>query len=290
MRADTPSMTAMYVAWARAVGSEEPELSRACRDPLAAELLPWAWRRFFRWKQQSNKRPLLLTTYRKLSLGLVDHLALRTAVIDQALEAAVAGGARQVVLLGAGLDARAHRMAALASCTVFEVDHPSTQRFKLRRARTLPAPLGMLRYVSCDFQGTSLERALLAQGFDARLPSVWLWEGVTMYLEQAAVDHSLATIARLSAPSSTLIATYLTPKVTAGPLPFARIGLATLALASEPVRSRSTPARMAQRLADAGFVVQRDVLPCAVARELGVAPGSGLWAAPDEHVVTALKQ
>jgi methyltransferase (TIGR00027 family) len=290
VRDDTPSLTAMYVAWARAVASEEPELSQACRDPLAAELLPWPLRRLLHWTQRRPRRPLLLTAYRKLSFGLVDHLALRTAIIDHALEAQVAAGTRQVVLLGAGLDARAHRMAALADCTVFEVDHPSTQGFKLRRARTLPAPVCTLRYVACDFQGTALERTLMAQGFDAARPSVWLWEGVTMYLEQAAVDHSLATIAHLSAPSSALIATYVTPKVTAGPMPLARIGLAALALASEPVRTASTPDHMAQRLAQAGFVVQRDVLPCAVAHEFGVHPGSGRWAAPDEHVVAALKQ
>jgi methyltransferase (TIGR00027 family) len=226
---------------------------------------------------------------RAASLGLFDHLALRTALIDEALHAAVDRGISQVVILGAGLDARAHRLRWLERCTVFEVDHPSTQGLKRRKAATMPVRARELRYAPCDFQDVSLDEALLGQGLDPERPSVFIWEGVTMYLPASAVDQSLARISRLSASGSTLVATYLTPQVTAYGRVFTQAGLATLSLAFEPVRSTYTEAEMRARLLQQGFRAQHDVLPLTQAASRGIGGAAPLWGVPDEHVVVALK-
>ncbi|MFT3928252.1 MAG: SAM-dependent methyltransferase [Myxococcales bacterium] len=289
MREDTPSVTAMFVAYARAVGTHEPELSRACQDPIAERIVPKPWSNVLRAARLAPRAPQRFRDLRRLTLGLIDHLALRTGVIDRALRSALASGVRQVVLLGAGLDARAHRIQDLRDATVFEVDHPSTQTLKIRKAAGLPVLAKDLRYAPCDFEKVSLEQALLAQGFEPGQPSIWIWEGVTMYLDESAVEGSLERIARLSAPGSTVIATYVTPKIIASGSVLGHFGLAALAVISEPVRSSSTPPEMARRFAHHGFEVSFDQLPADVAADFAVTHPLRWWGMPDEHVLVARK-
>jgi methyltransferase (TIGR00027 family) len=299
MREDTPSLTAIYVAFARALATRDRELSRACSDPCAEALLP---RPLVGLLEQAGKRPHLAEALRRLSLGLSDHLALRTALIDGAVEHAAslpmgtaaergaAGGVEQVVLLGAGLDARAHRMASLARTTVFEVDHPATQRFKRRRAQQLPIAAREVRYVPCDFQRTHLEDALAQLGFDPKVRTVWIWEGVTMYLPAGAVVESLTTIARLSAVDSVLIATYLTPQLVGGGALLGRWSAGFLGALAEPIRFMREPDELAELLGNAAFEVLSDALPSEAAPHFGVHVTRPTSLMPKERIVVAIKR
>lgn len=290
MREDFPSVTAMFVAYARAVGSNEPELSRACQDPIAERIVPKPWNNILRAAHKAPWSAARFRDLRRVTLGMIDHLALRTAVIDRALKEALAKGTKQVVLLGAGLDARAHRIRELRDATVFEVDHPSTQSLKIRKAAGLPVLAKDLRYVSCDFQSVSFEEALLAHGFSPHEPSVWIWEGVIMYLDESTVAESLERMSRASAPGSTVIASYLTPKVIASGSVVGQFGLASLAAISEPVRTQCPPPEMARWFARHRFDVHFDALPADVASEFGVERTLRGWGMPDEHVLVAHKQ
>ena len=157
-----------------------------------------------------------------LSLGLVEHLALRTLAIDRVVAASVAKGADQVVILGAGLDARAWRMDAMARAVVFEVDHPSTQRFKRERlgSRTSAGERARadVRFVEVDFERESLAARLAEAGHDVRRATTWIWEGVTPYLAPEATRATLAIVAVRSAPGSVLAVTYATPSMEPGNL------------------------------------------------------------------------
>ena len=72
----------------------------------------------------------------------------RTVAIDEAVRDAASP---QVVILGAGLDGRAWRMSELADVTVFEVDHPDSQREKRARAAPLKQAARDVRFVPVDF-------------------------------------------------------------------------------------------------------------------------------------------
>jgi methyltransferase (TIGR00027 family) len=139
------------------------------------------------------------------------HLAFRTRAIDEALRASVESGVRQVVVLGAGLDGRPHRLTELAECTVFEVDHPASQRYKQRRAVALPRACAALHYVPVDFERVDLRSALASAGHEVAAPSFWIWEGVTMYLSRASVTATLRAIHDRSARGSRVAVTYLEP-------------------------------------------------------------------------------
>lgn len=249
----------MIVSASRGLARDE---RGAVIDPYAAALLPGAiGAALARYDATGRARGHGLA--RALSLGLVDHLALRTLAIDTALRDAlaeaenVAGVRAQLVILGAGLDARAYRVAELASLPVFEIDHPATQAYKLARLGGLPARPA-LRHVAVDFARDALDERLAAAGHDATRPTVWIWEGVTPYLSPEAVRATLAQVASRSAPGSTVIASYVTPdKVNASWLldPLSRPLFLVL---GEPLGATYTPAAASALASDHGLTVILD--------------------------------
>jgi methyltransferase (TIGR00027 family) len=129
-----------------------------------------------------------------------EAVAARCEFFDQALLAQATDGA-QVVILGAGWDTRAYGLLAGRTIDLFEVDTPATQAVK--RAAVNKAGLDSSRvvFVPCDFNRQSWLDALKDHGFDPVRRTVILWEGVTMYLEEHAVDGTLRAIGSLPAGS-----------------------------------------------------------------------------------------
>jgi len=182
---------------------------------------------------------------------MADMIALRTAAIDSAVRDAIAVGATQLVILGAGYDGRAWRMPELAGVKVFEVDHPATQADKRAHLSELPPPKGIVTFVSMNFETESLDTALQRAGHDRSTPTCWIWEGVVMYLRRDVMRATLASIAGRSARGSTLIVNYHT--IHRGV--FARL---LFRLIGEPQVSAWSPEEMAADLRSAGFVVRED--------------------------------
>jgi len=142
-------------------------------------------------------------------------VALRTAWLDQQLTELVRGPERrqQVVVLGAGLDTRAARLAT-PGVRFFEVDHPASQREKLARIRLLAGyPVDAATYVECDFEHQDFLERLTEKGFDPARPAVVTWEGVTMYLPEKAVRHTLSRVAFGCEPHSVLLFDHLMRKI-----------------------------------------------------------------------------
>src|SRR5512139_2026895 len=109
MREGKASTTAAFVGFSRGVGIHDEG-----RDHHAHALvhgpLGWVLRAY---ERMPTARPALRTALRVVSLGMVDHVHLRTAAIDLRLQEALASGIDQVVVLGAGLDARAWRLPGM---------------------------------------------------------------------------------------------------------------------------------------------------------------------------------
>ncbi|MEZ4315468.1 MAG: SAM-dependent methyltransferase, partial [Polyangiaceae bacterium] len=190
------------------------------------------------------------------TLGLSWHVALRTLAIDDAARDALSAGATQVVLLDAGLDNRAGRLAEAASARVFEIDHPDMQRYKRERLARAGGE-GERVLVPVNFEIDSLGEALERAGLSAERPSFWIWEGVTPYLTRAAVQATLRTIAERSAPGSRLAVTYMRPAEDMGE-GIARFAAALGAMVGEPVHATYRKPELAALLADHGFEVLTD--------------------------------
>jgi methyltransferase (TIGR00027 family) len=208
VKPETPSQTAAVVAAARALGRHLPRAARLMSDPYGLRFLYPALASMFAPGIASTA--LAVRWVAPLRRWIL-YMQVRTRVIDDILCDFVDGGGRQVVILGAGYDCRAHRFSArLAESTVFEVDHPATQRRK-RKILEGEGEDGNLRYVTWNFEAqpmSELPAALASAGLRPELRTLTIWEGVTMYLTEVAIEDTLAAMRTYSGAGSRLVLTY----------------------------------------------------------------------------------
>jgi methyltransferase (TIGR00027 family) len=210
-------MTARWIAAARA--HETARFHPLFDDPFAAALaadtelgVGGAWS-----AGASTVDDLIVATTRIFGAPI---LAIRTRFFDDLLLRAVhVGGVRQVVLLAAGLDARAYRLQWPLGTRLYELDQPAVLAAKARTMERLGAePSCQRREVPVDLAIPGWEERLCAAGYDVHAPSAWLAEGLLMYLHRSAVETLLATTARLAAPTSWLGADLFNTAVLTAPL------------------------------------------------------------------------
>lgn len=131
-------------------------------------------------------------------------MGIRTKFFDEFFLSAVAAGVPQAVILAAGLDARAYRLAWPAGTTVFEVDQPKVLEFKGEVLTEHGARAKAERHpVAVDLRD-DWPAALETAGFDPGKPTAWSAEGLLPYLPGAAHDTLFERINALSAPGSHL--------------------------------------------------------------------------------------
>ncbi len=218
MLTDRPSQTAEGIASARARESARPEGERLFYDPFAHHFLGDRIRfitrhRFlraiFRWRN------------RRILPGMFGGLVARTRYIDDYLLARLNEGVRQVVILGAGYDSRAYRFEEVCRhVRVFEVDHPATQNVKIEKMDQLLNGLpDYVTYVSVRFNSENLAEKMQQSGYRKDEKTLFIWEGVTMYLTAEAVDATLAFVADHCACGTSIIFDYFPPSIADGTCP-----------------------------------------------------------------------
>jgi methyltransferase (TIGR00027 family) len=186
----------------------------------------------------------------------------RTRFIDDQAEVALGSGTEQVVILGAGFDARAYRIAAMARvAVVFEVDHPSTSAAKRTIVQAMLASVPRhVRFVPVDFNSEPLQGRMSAAGYDPRRRTLFIWEGVTNYLTEDAVDGTLRWCASAAA-GSTVVFTYVHRHVLDAPQAFYGTEklFMTLSAAGERWTFGLDPFQLSSFLAERGLVLSEDV-------------------------------
>lgn len=176
-----------------------PDVERAVRSSLPVlgtllDVVPWP-----------ILRRMALGVERVVSPGFVAHYALRKELVRVELLAAVADGFEQVVLLGAGFDMLASSLPERAR--VFEVDHPGTQRHRAVACSTERVVL-----VPVDLTSDGLLAALrAAPGYDPHADTVFVAEGLVMYLPGPRVEALLADMGRRHGGRTRVIASVVTP-------------------------------------------------------------------------------
>jgi methyltransferase (TIGR00027 family) len=192
---------------------------------------------------------------------ILEMLSHRTTFFDEALLRYL-DDVEQVVILGAGWDTRAYGLlAGRNDVRVFEVDAAETQAQKRRSLEAAGIDTTDVGFVTAEFNAESWLDALSESSFDADKPTFILWEGVTYYLDAAAVDATLRTVATHLAQGSAIAFDYFSERVVAGhtSLPI-RIGLLYVRALGEPwIFGISTTLSAAQRvdayLADHGLAL-----------------------------------
>ena len=136
-------------------------------------------------------------------------IAVRKRFFDDEVRAAIAEGATQVLVVGAGFDTLAIRLASeLPEVSFVEIDHPPTHEVKRRGVEALGACRSNLHLLGVDLASASLEDALAtSDGWQSNDPSVVLAEGVLMYLDESAVSSFLDSVHRSTGKGSRLVFT-----------------------------------------------------------------------------------
>jgi methyltransferase (TIGR00027 family) len=191
--------TALSVAAARAVetGSDDPLI----RDRFAYLLVSTAGRP---WEQLASSLEWIGDDDhgRRAHRLAIDYQAVRTHFFDSYFLDAAAVGIRQMVILAAGLDARAFRLDWPAGTTVYEIDQPQVVAYKTSTLESAGAvPTAVRRTVQIDLRD-DWAAALAAAGFDPSQPTAWLAEGLLPYLPAEAQDRLFEILTGLSAPGS----------------------------------------------------------------------------------------
>ena len=132
-----------------------------------------------------------------------DYLDARTRFFDRVVVGAIGRGVRQIVLGAAGYDGRAFRYAK-RGVRWFEVDHPATQHDKQERLARLGLATRQVRYVPADFARDPVADRLTAVGLDPGQPSLFLLEGVAVYLEPAVLERVLRQFRQVAGSGSRL--------------------------------------------------------------------------------------
>lgn len=196
----TVADTAFPIAVVRAEEGERPAPERLFEDPYAS-----VFRAAGAHAEEGTQRFLGLPFFR-------DGIRLRTRFIDDFVRDGLAAGLDQVVLLGAGFDCRGLRMPEIAGrpVSVYEVDF--AEQLEKKRALLAAADVQLparIAYVACDFKAPDFEDALTAaleeRGFRRGAGALFLWEGVVAYIDQGAIDRSLAFMVRIGGAGSRLV-------------------------------------------------------------------------------------
>jgi methyltransferase (TIGR00027 family) len=198
------SITAAGIAVARAVESEKPDSVRICYDPYAVKFLHPIFYQFTRF--------FIVSGYTdRNGAGVTGFLVARCRTMDELLQENLDEGLQQLVILGAGYDSRAYRFEQLKKgVKVFEVDHPATQAIKMKKVESIFKKLPKyVTYVSIDFTQETLGDKLQENGFNEGMKTLFIWEGVVMYLNQQAVESTLDFIVHHSGSGSQVIFDYI---------------------------------------------------------------------------------
>lgn len=165
----------------------------------------------------------------------------------------------QFVILGAGFDTRAYRLPAGWGVRCFEIDAPKTQAVKRDLLVRAAIDTSHVAFVSADFETDDWLARLVEAGFDVNKPALFIWEGVTMYLERPAIEATLRKIGGLANGTILAFDFFTTEPLTSQSL-YWRYGRAMTRAANEPLvfGVDSTPPmrdRLAELLASCGLAL-----------------------------------
>lgn len=252
MRENRPSATAQRVAIRRAAHQilDQPKV---LDDPIALRILGAESASALQADPQSLERTPLARYLRAF-------MAVRSRFAEDELALAVERGARQYVVLGAGLDTFAYRNP-YPGLHVFEVDHPATQAWKRERLGEAEIPIpGTLTFTPVNFENQTLSEGLRQSGFRFEEPTFFSWLGVTPYLTRDAITATLQFVAARPAGSGIVFDYGISPSLLSPAELWVFEALAKrVAAAGEPFQTFFDPAVLTADLRARGFVRIEDL-------------------------------
>lgn len=200
------SRTAEYTCMSRAASYMEKRECYKGTDEISYMLVPTFIKGILRF-------PRLCQLYHKLfaAKGIYEYVIARTKYMDSVFMDALEKGFHQIVIFGAGFDSRAQRFNHLNRITrIFELDAPITQEEKRKafKEKNILIPENLI-FVPINFNKESLAEKLADAGFEEGRKSLFLLEGVTMYLSDDAIEGTFTYIRDVAGEGSWIVFDYI---------------------------------------------------------------------------------
>jgi len=207
------SRTAEFTCLIRAFSFHEKSPQYKSFDNIAPKLIP----KFF---SPVFKIDFLRNIFKKRFFppGMYEYVIARTKFIDAVFQGAIANDFDQILIFGAGFDSRGIRFQGLNQKTVFfELDAPVTQRSKIDQLKKRGVVINpSIVFISIDFNKESLKDKLSEYGFDRNKKSLFILEGLTMYLDSEAIDNTFNIINEFAGAGSEIVFDYVYSSVLRG--------------------------------------------------------------------------
>ncbi len=205
--------TALGAAVCRMIEQYQPDETRLFADPVVENIVGAPLRVMM---QIPAIRKFTVQQTDAITAGIFGAQICRTRYIDDVVTASLKKGFQQLVILGAGLDTRPFRLPGLNGVKVFEVDLPTVQEDKKKKVlRHLGHLAELVTFIPIDFDTQTLDEVFFETAFDPSKPSVFIWEGVTQYISEQAVQQTLSFIGK-SAQGSIIVFTYVLKSIIEG--------------------------------------------------------------------------
>jgi methyltransferase (TIGR00027 family) len=295
-----PSRTALATSLMRALHSRRDPCP-LLDDPWGDRLVPQSERESFvegiLARMDSDARAAALRARNSiLDDFLLTNVAypgvvIRSRYTEDALQEATNRGARQYVLIGAGFDSFALRRPAFSEILeIFEIDHPATQTFKIQCIKNCGISLpSSVHFVSADLATEDLTAVLARCSFRRDEPTFFSWLGVTVYLTREANLATLRAVAKVGAPGSELVFTYVDQNefVSGGPRLLGDANAKAVATMGEPYLSGFDPKQMANDLMHVGLDLIEDLDGQKMSERYGRTGANALQSPVSLHIALA---
>lgn len=212
---DVPSRMAEGIAMQRFAETSKNKENRICSDPYAIHFIRPEIIEFGKNNPEEAKK--LVEQMEQLLPGLSSSIIARVRYFDDYLKTCLKNGIEQLVILGAGYDTRAYRIEELKNTIeIYEVDHPSTQKFKKDIMEKLFGNDDSVKYVPIDFETQKIDEELPKYGYRPDLKTLFIMEGLSMYIPKSAVENTLSFIKTCSKKGSSIIIDFYPETLTNG--------------------------------------------------------------------------
>jgi methyltransferase (TIGR00027 family) len=215
MKRRASSKMAEGIALHRVSESKKPEGERLFYDPYAIHFISQETLEPY---NDPLKAKALHEYYERLFPGFANSVRARVRYFDDIVMKSIDEGLEQLVILGAGYDTRAYRIEGLqGKVKVYEVDHPNTQCVKIEKIKEIFGSLPKhVIYAPVDFETDNLGERLVEKGYDRSLKTLFLMEGLIMYIPPESVDETLSFIVENSGKGSIILFDYYPESVIDG--------------------------------------------------------------------------
>ena len=202
------SITAEGATAVRAIFHMHPDANVRNEDHMAMAMVHQAYWHYSSMPDNFEGAYKVINTFGWMTPFFINA---RTKHIDNILKQAADDGVGQVVNLGAGYDSRAYRYRkSMPNVKFFEIELPEMVVEKKRRLKEVLGYVpDYVAFVPIDFNKQTIPGELKKAGYNSNAKTLFIWEGVTMYISADAVDSTLKFIATQSAPGSSVVYDYM---------------------------------------------------------------------------------